>query len=164
MKLRELKLKDAPFMLEWMHDHDVCRYMKRNFSSMKLENCNAFISSSKNDTDNLHMAVVNDSDEYMGTVSLKNIDRQAGIAEFAVTVRKSAMGKGYSAFGMREIINYGLTELGLKKVIWCVSKENLRANRFYDKNGYRKITAIPQNYKELYPEYAEMNWYLAEAE
>lgn len=164
MKLRRLELKDAPLMLEWMHDPDVCKYMKRDFNSMKLENCQAFIKSSQDDEENLHLAVVDDSDEYMGTVSLKEIDRQNGIAEFAITMRSAAMGKGYSAFGMREIIRYGLTEMGLKKVVWCVSKQNLRANRFYDKNGYKKITDVPQNYKELYPEHSEMNWYLAEAE
>ena len=36
MKLRKLEAKDAPFMLEWMHDEDVVRYMRRDFMSMTL--------------------------------------------------------------------------------------------------------------------------------
>lgn len=37
----------------------------------------------------------------MGTVSLKKI--QNGVAEFGIVVRKQAMGKGYSKYGMDEI-------------------------------------------------------------
>ena len=46
----------------------------------------------------LHLAIASDSDEYMGMVSLKHIED--GLAEFAITVRTEAMGKGYSWFGM----------------------------------------------------------------
>ena len=73
----------------------------------------------------------------MGTVSLKNIEN--GTAEFAITVRKGAMGKGVSKYAMSEIIRIGLEELNLKSVYWCVSPENKRAVKFYDKNGYIRI-------------------------
>ncbi len=160
MKLRKLELKDAPLMLEWMKDHDVCRYMQRDFNNMELNNCEDFIRRSSDTLHDLHMAIVDDSDEYMGTVSLKDIDYENGIAEFAITVRKAAMGKGYSIFGMREIIALGLDKLGLNSIIWCVSKQNLRANRFYDKNGFQKISNIPERYKKIYGNYTSMNWYL----
>ena len=73
----------------------------------------------------------------MGTVSLKNIENDA--AEFAITVRKNAMGKGFSKYAMSEIIRIGLEELNLKSIYWCVSPENKRAVKFYDKNGYMRI-------------------------
>ena len=57
------------------------------------------------DTD-LHLAVANDNDAYMGTVSLKHI--HDGTAEFAITVRACAMGKGYSQFGMVSILEIGI--------------------------------------------------------
>ena len=79
---------------------------------------------------------MDDSDEYMGTVSLKHIT--AYEAEFAIAVRKSAMGKGYSQYGMEEVIRYGFDDLGLESVYWCVSPENKRALRFYAKNGYQR--------------------------
>ena len=98
------------------------------------------------------MAVVDDSDEYMGTVSLKHINKELKMAEFAITVRKCAMGQGYSGYGMKEIIRIGLEELGLDSVIWCVSKVNERAVRFYDKNGYQRITDVPEVYVNMYTE------------
>ncbi len=164
MELRKLAQKDAPLMLEWMHDADVCQFMGRNFGAMTIENCKQFIASSQDDKENLHLAIVDDADEYMGTVSLKHIDMEHRIAEFAVTIRSCAMGKGYSRYGMAEIIRRGLEELHLDSVIWCVSKENLRANKFYLKNQYQMTEEIPAVYKEHYPNWAEMNWFVVKAE
>ena len=138
MRLRKLELKDAPLMLEWMHDETVVKDMQADFSSKTLEDCNHFILSSKDTRKKLHLAIVDENDEYMGTVSLKNIEEDK--AEFAITVRKNAMGKGYSRFGMREIIKIGLEDMNLSSIYWYVDKNNQRAIKFYDKNGYQRIS------------------------
>ncbi|MBE5896183.1 MAG: GNAT family N-acetyltransferase [Lachnospiraceae bacterium] len=136
MKMRNLEEKDAPFMLEWMHDESVVEFLSANFAAKTIDDCKAFIQSACTETD-VNMAVVDDNDEYMGTVSLKHIQNQT--AEFAITFRKCAMGKGYSTYGIRSIIEYGLEELGLDSIYWCVSPDNARAVRFYDKNGYNRV-------------------------
>ena len=50
------------------------------------------------------------------------------------------MGKGYSRFGMREIIRIGLEDMNLSSIYWYVDKNNQRAIKFYDKNGYQRIS------------------------
>lgn len=164
MRLRELQKKDAELMLEWMHDDDVVENLGTNFKEKTLEDCKAFIDSSKDESINIHRAIVNELDEYMGTVSLKHIDKSAEMAEFAITVRKEAMGKGYSSYGMAAIIDIAFKEIGLEKVYWCVSKENLRAIRFYEKNGYEQVFDIPAHLKENYmPEQlANFIWFCVE--
>ena len=134
MRLRELQLKDAPLMLEWMHDPDVVKDLRRDFASRTLEDCLQFIQSSKNSEEDLHCAIVNDEDEYMGTVSLKHICN--GSAEFGITVRSCAMGKGYSQYSMKKILEKGFLKLGLNEIYWCVAPQNTRALRFYEKSGY----------------------------
>lgn len=136
MKLRKLQLKDAPLMLEWMHDESVVKDLQANFMDKTIEDCEAFITVSNNIKKNLHLAIVDDEDTYMGTVSLKNITNSS--AEFAITVRKEAMGKGYSKYAMAEMIKIGKENLGLETIFWCVSPVNKRAIRFYDKNGYKR--------------------------
>lgn len=136
--LRKLKQSDAPLMLEWMHDEDVVHFMQADFQNKTLNDCEKFIESAQEDRSNVHLAVADDSDTYMGTVSLKNIDHAS--AEFAITMRKAAMGKGYAAEAMKQIIDKGINELGLKYIYWYVRPENKRAVRFYDKNGYQRIT------------------------
>ncbi len=139
MILRELRIEDAELMLEWMHDDEVVKDLRANFKEKTLDDCINFIVISHDDKSNLHLAVCNEEDEYMGTVSLKNIDGYS--AEFGITIRKEAMGKGYSCFAMKEIIEIAFNELGLKKVYWCVSPHNIRACRFYEKSQYKKCNA-----------------------
>ena len=139
MYLRKLQQKDAPLMLEWMHDSSVVKDLQTNFAKKTLEDCEAFIGNSQIDTGNLHLAIADENDEYMGTVSLKHI--QGTSAEFGITIRSCAMGRGYSKWAMEEIFRKGAEKLSLEKIYWCVSPLNERALRFYDKNGYQRIDA-----------------------
>lgn len=148
MKLRKLESKDASLMLEWMSDDSVVHHMGTDFSKKTIEDCLSFINGSNKDKTNVHLAIVNDSDEYMGTVSLKNVHKENGYAEFAIAVRKAAMGKGYSQWAMKEIFKYGFDKLGLNKIYWYASPKNLRAIRFYDKNGYTRLNDVPIGIKQ----------------
>lgn len=166
MKLRYLEAKDAPFMLEWMHDRDAVAHLQGRFLEKKLEDCQNFIDSSRKDSDQLHLAVVDDDDTYMGTVSLKHIDRQRGDAEFAIAMRRCAMGKGFSRFGMEKILALGLNELGLRRIFWCVSPENSRAVRFYDKGNYPRADAQMVDACRYYTteQARKLQWYCVEVQ
>lgn len=158
MRLRKLEEKDAPLMLEWMHDDSVVHYMQADFASKTIDDCRAFIRAAQDTSENMHLAIVDDHDEYMGTVSLKDI--HDGLAEFAITIRKCAMGKGFSSWAMKEIIKRG-KDMGLNKIYWCVSKENKRAIRFYDKNRYTRIPSAPNNLGGYTEEQVKnMFWYM----
>lgn len=161
MKLRKLEIKDAPLMLQWMHDKSVVAHLGANFGEKTIEDCKKFIASSWTDKENVHLAVADDADEYMGTVSLKHIDRLHETAEFAITVRAEAMGKGFSRYAMSEIIKLGLNKLLLRRIYWCVSPDNLRAVRFYDKCGYERTTQIPAHISAPYPPEMNLIWYAA---
>lgn len=139
--LRKLQLQDAPLMLEWMHDDSVVHYMGKDFSKMTLSDCENFIRSSVDESINVHRAIVSDDDVYLGTVSLKNINHEWSDAEFAITIRKAVMGTGASAYAIKAIIDYGFVNLDLSSVYWYVSKDNIRAVKFYDKNGFARVDA-----------------------
>ena len=156
MVLRKLKEKDAPLMLAWMHDEDVVGKLRGDFASKTLEDCCRFIESSISATD-IHLAIASDTDEYMGTVSLKHI--QEGSAEFAITVRAEAMGRGYSWFGMEAILDKAFNELNLESVYWCVSRKNERAVRFYDKHNFHEVVDVPQTVLDRYAGMKELKWY-----
>lgn len=157
MNLRNLEIKDAPFMYEWMHDKRVTADLRTDFYSKTLEDAEKFISFAKNDKKNIHLAIVSDEDEYMGTVSLKNIEN--GSAEFAITVRFNAMGRGYSWFGMDCIIEKAFNELNLESIYWCVSRKNGRAVRFYDKHNFHEALDIPRDVLQRYDGINDLKWY-----
>ena len=139
-----LEKKDASKMLEWMHDENVVRYLQGRFGDKQIADCEKFIESSWDDPINLHMAIVNDIDIYMGTVSLKHISTKNKEAEFAIALRTCAMGKGYAQYAMKQILQRGIDEFKLDRIYWCVSPQNKRAVRFYDKNNYQRMSAIDQ--------------------
>ena len=134
MRLRKLQAKDAPLMLQWMHDGRVVRYLRGDFLNKTEDDCIEFIMGAQDETKSIHLARVDDHDEYVGTVSLKNIQKNA--AELGIVVRACAMGRGYAAFGLRGVLEYGYSARGIEEVFWCVDPRNQRAMRFYDKLGF----------------------------
>lgn len=159
MKLRKLQGKDAPYMLEWMHDEELVRHMHKNFSAMKIEDCRHFIEKSDKTEIDVHFAIADENDEYLGTVSLKDIHN--GHAEFGIVVRRKAMGKGVAAEAMKKMLQYGLEKFALDFVFWCVDKSNQRALSFYDKNKYARIDYVTLGVSVHYDEkYArQFVWY-----
>ena len=157
MRLRNLELKDAPLMLEWMHDESVVGKLKGNFIEKTLADAESFILASANKEKNIHLAIVSDEDEYMGTVSLKNVED--GSAELSIVTRRCAMTRGYAWYGMEEIIRLAFEEFRLESVYWCVSRENERAVRFYDKHNFHEALDIPSSVLERYKGMENLKWY-----
>ena len=163
--LRNLKIEDALFMLEWMHDEDITQYLKRDFTLMTLEDCVCFIKNSWNDDRNCHLAIAAEDGEYLGTVSLKEIDNRNKRAEFGIVIRKKAMGTGIAIKSMREIFEYGVNIYNIELMYWCVSPLNRRAVRFYEKNKFERILDVKNFELKRYSE-EEVNtfyWFMLKA-
>ncbi|MDO4973580.1 MAG: GNAT family N-acetyltransferase [Eubacteriales bacterium] len=135
--LRPLELKDADRMLEWMQNRDITRFLQIGGPETTKDHVLSFIQHSAEDQDNLHRAIVDDTDTYLGTVSLKHIDREKREAEYAIAMHNSALGTGASADGSRLILQTAFEELGLQRVYLYVLEENQRAIRFYNKMGFQ---------------------------
>ncbi len=138
MRLRDLQQKDAAPMLQWMHDPFVVEKLQTDFAKKTMEDCMNFIANSR-DEKNVHLAIVNEDDAYLGTVSLKHITGDA--AEFAITIGRAAMGTGCAIWAMHEILQMGFEQYSLQRIYWCVAKDNKRALRFYDKNVFPRVEA-----------------------
>ena len=159
MRLRELELKDAPLMLEWMHDDSVVKYLRANFKEKNIVDCETFIKDAENTECNIYLAIVNDEDEYMGTIGLKSICRENNSAELAIVVRKEAMSRGYAWYGLEEMLNRAFKEYGLEYVYWCVFRENKRAIRFYNKHNFHETLDIADKILEHYKDIDNLKWY-----
>lgn len=152
MNLRKLELKDAPLMLEWMHDPSVVRDLQANFAAKTLDDCKKFILAAQDTTNDIHLAIVDEKDEYLGTVSLKHIRNNK--AEFGITIRTCAMGQGISRLAMEKIIQIAFKEYNINEVYWCVNKNNMRAINFYDKNKYMRRDIYNSEFYYLVTQYS----------
>lgn len=158
MVLRQLKQKDAEYMLEWMHDDNVYSYLGKDFSGMTIGDCQRFIEESlQNPGNGRNFAIVDENDEYMGTVSLKNIEWEEQRAEYAISCRTKAMGKGFARRASEELFQVASGELGLKLIYLYVRTSNVRAQKLYDKLGFERTTK-PSFVKDVTEE--DLLWYL----
>lgn len=154
--IRPLQEKDTERMVEWLKDEDVTRYLTIGGADSNVESTLEFIQKSKNDTDNLHRAIVGENDDYLGTVSLKNTDRTKGEAEYAIAMHPNAMGTGAAAAGTKLILALAFDELSLKRIYLNVLRVNQRAVKFYYKLGFKYTHSTISNYGG---EEAELVWY-----
>lgn len=137
--IRKLEMKDLNPMREWMQDNSVTANLQADFNTFTEEKVRNFIQSAMEqnfESENLHYAIVDENDEYMGTISLKNINRRDKNAEYAIVTRSIAHGKGYAMTATKEILALGFEELGLEKIYLYVSVNNVGANKFYRKCGF----------------------------
>lgn len=158
MILRPLEIKDADGMLSWMHDDTINCFFATDFKSFTRDKVLGFIKKSKDDNSCLHFACANEQDEYLGTVSLKNIDETAKNAEYAISFCKLAQGAGAASFASEEILKIAFDELKLERVYLNVITENQRANAFYKKFGF-VYEGVFKNHILVNGELKDLNWY-----
>lgn len=155
--LRRLEEKDASLMLEWMHDDTINCNFQYPFKEMTIEKVKNFIEYSFNE-ENQHFAIVDEKDEYLGTISLKNISYKNGNAEYAIVTRKNAQGTGVARLATCELLQYAFEELKLHKVYLNVLAENIRARKLYEKCGFMQ-EGISKEAVKINGKYESLIWY-----
>lgn len=159
--LRKLKDKDANFMLEWMHDPDIQKNFRRNMLNYRIENVKEFIKKAEIEPVNgrsIHFAVVDENDEYLGTVSLKDYDDQSKCAEYAISLRKKAQGRGIGKKATEDILKYAFETCGMSRVFLNVLAENQRAIKLYEKCGF-VYEGTFRKHLFLNGRFVDLNWY-----
>lgn len=139
MRLRKLEEKDADYMLEWMTDSEIQKYFRFDMANRKKEDILAFINNAEIkmiDGKSIHYAIADERNEYLGTISLKNINLVSRNAEYAISLRKKAQGRGIATEATKELLRRAFFEFGLEKVYLNVLSENDKAIRLYEKCGF----------------------------
>ena len=153
--LRPLERKDAQRMVEMMHDALTTRYLQIGGPSYTEATALGFIESTCDESKHLHRAVVDQNDVFQGTVSLKNLDMEKKEAEYAISMHPDAQGKGAAKAASAGILELAKA-LGLGRVYLNVLEENQRANRFYQKFGFRYTHTTTMDF---HGESKALNWY-----
>ncbi len=94
IRLRCLQDRDAEGMLEWMHDPMIASCFRFDSMSYTKKDVLDFIHHANDNPLNKHYAMVDEGDEYLGAIGLKNIDLKNKKAEFTISLRRKTHGKG----------------------------------------------------------------------
>lgn len=139
MRLRRLEEKDIEGMLEWMYDTEIQKSFRFSVEKKRKEDVLNFIREAETEPiegKSIHLAIVDESDEYLGTVSLKNIDLESLNAEFAISLRRNAQGKGVGSEATKELLYLAFNKFGLERIYLNVLSENKKAIHLYEKCGF----------------------------
>ena len=157
IRLRRLEKKDIPGMLEWMHDPEINQWFRFDAANMTVESAENFIAESFSEYTR-HYAITDDSDEYLGTISLENIDMENRHALYAISMRSAYHGSGIAMEATELLLEIAFHELGLERVYLNVLSDNLRAKRFYEKVGFRYEGCF-HHHLQLRGEWHDWDWY-----
>ena len=157
IRLRRLQEKDAEGMYEWMTDPEITCFFRFDASSVSLQTCKDYIKHAYDDLNSMHYAIADENDEYLGTISLKNITDKD--AEYAISTRKKAHGMGAAYKATLEILRIAFEEYKLEKVYLNVLADNKRADRFYQKCGFSQYCS-ENDHIYINGKYKRLNWYV----
>lgn len=161
MRLRPLEAKDAEGILEWMQDPDIQKNFRFSTQNKSYDDVLSFIDAavtSPIDGESIHYAITDDNDEYLGTISLKNVDLQCMSAEYAISMRKCAQGQGIATWATKRILQIAFEEFHFQRVYLNVLSDNERAIRLYEKCGFIYEGAF-RRHLFLKGEFKTLKWY-----
>lgn len=163
IQLRALKKKDVEPMLEWMHDPDNQKHFQKRMNEMTREDVVAFCKKAKIPQklcggENLHFAIVDESDEYLGTISLKDISLVNRTAEYAISIRRKAQGQGIAKISTSLILQKAFDEYDLHRVYLNVLADNVRAIHLYEKCGF-VFEGKFRDHLMINGKYVDLKWY-----
>lgn len=153
--IRQLELKDAEPMMECLNDKTNTQYMLIGGKCFSYQDCVNFINSTHSDKNNINFAIIDENDNWIGTISLKHVDNKVRQAEYAIITAPHVHGKGYAYKATVELIEYAFTNLNLQRIYLNVTSDNLRAINFYKRCGFvhegtfRKAILIRDQLKDL---------------
>lgn len=156
--LRSLQIDDLNYMYEWMTDSEVTKYLVLTRMPFSKDDLLGFIKNSWRNDKDIHFAIADDNDEYVGTISLKSINYTDRNAEYAIAMRRKYWGKNYAMEATKRIIDFGFNKLNLHKIYLNVPASNIRAHKFYTKFGFQREN-IFKEHLYLNGIYEDLIWY-----
>lgn len=144
--LRPMQVSDTDKIVSWRNQDRV----RRNFIYQKLFTAETHLNWIHTQVEPGHvvqfMICEAPADRAVGSVYLRDIDREKGIAEYGIFIgEEDALGKGYGTQAAKFTLAYAYEELKLKTVFLRVFADNMRARRSYEKAGFCQIMGKQEN-------------------
>lgn len=160
--IRKLETSDAVHILDWMNDEDIMKNFRINKKNCNMDSVLKFINDSYND-ENIHFAISDLSNQYIGTISLKNINLVNMNAEYAIVLKKEFHGKGIAKQASKLILKFGFEDLKLEKIYLNVLSKNERAIELYKSLGFNYEGTFKKHVKIKF-KLEDINWFAMQRE
>ena len=146
--LRPITLEDTPLIVRWRSDPRVYGTLFRQEPITEERHrqwLREMVLSGKCDQ---FIIVDKAQNRPVGTVFLKEIDREHLRAEYAIFIgEETARGRGIGSEAARLMTDYGFQQLGLNRIYLYVFASNVRAIASYRSAGFREEGRLRENYR-----------------
>ena len=146
--LRPITLEDTPLIVRWRSDPRVYGTLFRQEPITEERHrqwLREMVLSGKCDQ---FIIVDKAQNRSVGTVFLKEIDREHLRAEYAIFIgEETARGRGIGSEAARLMMDYGFRQLGLNRIYLYVFASNVRAIASYRSAGFREEGRLRENYR-----------------
>ncbi len=141
IQLAAVQREYLPKYVEWLNDWQVAQFlMPGTPAPMNLEDETTWFENRSKSKDSFVFAILTlDENKLIGNCGLHNVDLKNRKAVFGIFIGdKNYWGKGYGTDATRTLLRFGFEELGLNRVELEVYAFNPRAQRAYEKAGFRR--------------------------
>lgn len=140
VRLRAIERDDIPTFVRWFNDPDVRQYLLM-YEPMSRAKEERWFEAQLESRDDLLFGIearAGDGWVHIGVIGLHKIDWKNRNAVLGVTIgEKAYWGQGYGTDAVRTMLRFAFGEVGLQRVELEVFAFNPRAQRCYEKVGFR---------------------------
>jgi [ribosomal protein S5]-alanine N-acetyltransferase len=123
--------------LAWLNDPDVMQGIAT--SGYTLENLKTYVSERLSNPNVVFFAICsNDTQEHIGNVKIDFHDKNSNVSELGLLIgNKSYWGKGVGYEACKLAMQYGFSQIKLRKIFLAVYENNPNAKKLYEKLGFK---------------------------
>lgn len=143
--LRLLEIEDLPYRVKWLNDDQINSGLTID-GPVSLSKTKAWFNKIVLDNTKKHFVIVdNESKEPIGMLGIVDIDFRNRKAELYIAIGdKNYWGKNIASEALQIALNYSFGELDMNRIYLYTHLDNIRAQKFYEKNGFVKEGVIRQ--------------------
>lgn len=138
--LSPMSTEDAEIFTQWLNDFDTTDYLGRSGTILTLQSEQEYLQNKTNKENEAKFAIVTlDGDKIIGTISLEHINSINRDAELGIFIGdKDYRNNGYGTEAIKLILEYGFNYLNLHSVHLSLMSFNERAQKCYQKCGFKE--------------------------
>ena len=137
VSLRPMEIADTERIVNWRNQE----WVRRNFIYQEPFTKEGHLSWIRTQVESGHVVqfiICLPDGREVGSVYLRDIDREAGIAEYGIFIgEKDVLGCGYGTATARAALDYAFQELHMHKIFLRFLADNIGAQRSYEKAGFQ---------------------------
>ena len=139
--LNETKV-DLDTYLGWLRDEENNPFIESVRADYSFSELTDYLKSKLGSSSVRFWGIFTELNEFIGTVKLDPIDFVQGTAWVGIMIGDvSQRGKGYGQMVMHQVARYSSENLKLKELFLGVHRDNSRALRLYEKQGFQVVKA-----------------------